>query len=239
MAYLSQDNLKRKWKQVQHAVVKDRLLFLGVVAFLGLVFFFSVTAQRMFVESLEVIEIFVNNHRVAGAALFTLLAGVSAIASLFSSIPFVPIATAIFGNIPTALMLSIGWLLGAVASYYIGSSAGYKAMGSLVSIEKVDYYHNKLSGRSSFWIVLLFRLSLPSEVTGYTLGVLRYHFGKYMLATFISEVPFAVLAVYSSEALLEGRLALFIGLIAIGTTIVVGMLYLLRRKLSDIGNGKN
>ena len=219
-------------------VLKDRLLFLGVVVFLGVAFFLSVTVQRVFLESIEIIELFVERHLFWGAVIFVLLAAFSAMFSLFSSVPLVPIATVVFGNFFTGLLLCVGWLLGDMAAYAIGSSAGYRIVSRFISMDRAEYYKKRLSGRSQFWIVFIFRFALPSEVTGYTLGVLRYHFGKYALATALSEIPFAFLAVYSSEALIQRRLALFLGLITAGVLVTVLMLALLKKQLNNDGRKK-
>ena len=43
-----------------------------------------------------------------------------------------------------------------------------------------------ISAKATFPLVLLFQLAVPSEIPGYVLGALRYHFGKYLAARAIA-----------------------------------------------------
>ena len=86
----------------------------------------------------------------------------------------------------------------------MGDKVGYQILKNYVSVDgAISSYRQKLTPRTEFTIVLLFRLAMPAEIPGYALGTIRYDFRKYLLATALAELPFAVLTVYAGEAVLE------------------------------------
>jgi len=215
-------------------MLKKWLITLGFMVFFGAIFFAFAGFQQFLIERAEIIAIFIKNHEISGAIFFVFLNTLSVIFTFFSSFPLVPLALVAFGDIPTLIYLIIGWMLGGIISYFIGLFAGNKIAKLFLSLDKIDCYKNKISPNSQFWLVLLFRVAVPSEIAGYTLGVIRYHFGKYLIATFLSEFPFALLATYSSEALVERRFISFASTVIAGLLIVVAMSYLLKRRSRNL-----
>ena len=69
------------------------------------------------------------------------------------------------------------------------------------------------------------------ELLGYVLGLVRYPFGKFILALAIAELPYTVATVYLGAGFIGARsgLVLAIGLALAGLSI--GAFYLLRRHL--------
>lgn len=213
------------------SALSGRLAIFVFIVFLALVFWSSVALQDLFFSSVGAVSLFVEANRFAGLAIFVVLAALSSMLSLFSSVPLVPISVMVFGDTPTIFLLLLGWVIGDTIAYLIGVAADRTLLRRLVNYEKVNYYKNKLSARSQFWMVVIFRLALPAEVTGYPLGILRYPFGKYILAVLISELPFAVLAVYSSDAFVEGRFFVFAALVALGAVSAYFLFRLFKSKI--------
>ncbi len=201
------------------------LLFLGV----AFIFWSSIPLQRHFYEFVEPVQRFTAENQFLGISLFVLLGVLSTMFMPFSSYPLVPVMTAIWGPHLTFGLLMLGWLIGGVIAYGIAYFAGYPLVRSLVKPNELDRYTRMLEGRTGFWLVLLFRTVTPSEVGSYTLGVLRYHFSKYLIITLISELPVAYFGVYASHALLTEQRVLLIGLVVGGIVMWVSIAYLFRK----------
>lgn len=139
----------------------------------------------------------------------------------------------IWGSNVVLFLLASGWLLGDLIAYSIGRFARRAVISRFVPQEKLDYYKEIISRKAGFWFVLLFRFALPSEITGYALGIMRYHFGKYLLVTVLVEIPFAFLTVYSGEAFVKGNLLLFTSLVLFSAAAIYLTLYYFRKKLKD------
>ena len=204
---------------------------IGIVLLISLIvlFWYSLKLQGAFIDSVDVLKDLINGNENLGILIFTGLAAASAILSPFSSVPLIPFAIEIWGKFQTIVMLQTGWLLGGFIAYHIGRYAGLPTIKALISIDKVEHYTKRLKGKNEFWYVLLFRYMLPSELGGYLLGLLRFNFWKYLAATLITELPFAIATVYMADAILERNLLM---LIIWGITIIllVGLMYYLFKK---------
>lgn len=209
---------------IYHRIVNRRnILLICGLAFLAFIFWYFKDIQVAyggFVDIFSRLEEY--NHFLAGAV-FVIFSAISAMVSFFTSTPLIPAATHLWGREATILLLYGSWVLGGVFAYCIGYYA-QTLVRHLGVYKKTQEHMNHLDAHSGFALVLLFRLALPSEVGGYTLGILRYPFWRYLLVTAISELPFAVLAVYSSNALISREPLTFIlemigGIIFIGTML--------------------
>jgi len=213
--------------------LRNRLWIFSLLVVLALLIWSSVTLQGIFFDSVVAISFFTENHPFAGVMFFVFLTALSSLLSPFSSIPFVPFSVAIFGGFPTIVFLMLGWMTGAIISYFLGVTVDKAFLQNLTSVEKINYYKDKISAHSHFYTIMVFRLALPAEITGYSLGILRYNFGKYLLAVFLSEIPFAVLAVFSSQAFLEKNFIIFSGLVLLTAGLVLYLLKVFKRKFSE------
>lgn len=143
---------------------------------------------------------YVVESRIIGVFVFIFFTAFSAVLSPLSSIPAVPFAVFAWGEELTLTLLLVGWIIGSIISYTVGKYGLYILFKRFLPLKKMELYQKKFSEHSEFILVVLFRLALPSEITGLVLGSLRYNFLKYLAATIISEIPFAVVLVYGSEA---------------------------------------
>ena len=109
-------------------------------------------------------------------------------------------------------------------------------VAAIIGEEKIADWEQQLSGRARFRHILLFQATVPSEIPGYVLGILRYPFPMYLAALAITELPYAIAVIYLGDSFLEGKVyALIIAGIAV---MLLGALLLkVSRKLWR-GHGK-
>jgi uncharacterized membrane protein YdjX (TVP38/TMEM64 family) len=156
-----------------------------------------------------------------GAFIFFLASAGSVLFLFLSSTLLVPSAILVWGEWPTFLLLSSGWLAGWTATYAIGrffrdrAFVGNKLGGH--PLEKTFF----LSGKLPFSLVLIAVCSLPAEIPGYALGAARYPFGPFLLAVALAEIPFAFLIVFIGESFILENVGLFAGLIVVLCGILV------------------
>lgn len=210
-------NIEEKIKIRTFAKTLSLLIILILAVFLFSHLFFAGT----FEGPLNQIEQYVDDHRVAGKFIFIGLAAVSAMLSFFSSVPMVPFAVAIWGKEITLVLLLVGWLLGGFFSYLVGKHGAYLLIKFIKKSEKIEYYRGKLESHLDFLVVFLFRLAMPAEIPGYVLGILNYNLSKYMVATFLAELPFAIITIYASGALLTQQPLFSTALIIAGAAIIL------------------
>jgi uncharacterized membrane protein YdjX (TVP38/TMEM64 family) len=88
-------------------------------------------------------------------------------------------------------------------------------VGWFVKPQRLDEYEHRARQLASFRHLLLFQLSVPSEIPGYVLGLAGVRFRTFLPAMALGELPFAVGAVFLGESFLQRNYLL---LFAIGIT---------------------
>lgn len=169
-------------------------------------------------RALSAVERVIAQHPVAGAALFLLLAVLSAMLAFVSSAVLVPVGVYVWGAAICAALLWIGWILGGLCAYGIGRYLGQPVVARLMSRASLARHQRRLSKQTPFSLVLLFQLALPSEIPGYLLGLASYPLSLYVLALAIAELPYVIATVFLGAGLVERRLT---WLVAVGAGAVL------------------
>ncbi|HUX34890.1 MAG TPA: VTT domain-containing protein [Gemmatimonadaceae bacterium] len=193
----------------------------------------SDTVHAELLRLLAAVEVIIARHPVEGATLFFVLAALSAMLAFFSSAMIVPVGVYAWGKPGCLLLLWGGWFVGGLCAYAIGRYLGRPVVAALTSADTLERYQRRVSAHAPFRLVLLFQLALPSEVPGYLLGIARYSPAKFAAALALAELPFAVGTVYLSESFLERRIALLLGLCALGIGFSIWAGLQLHRRLRD------
>jgi uncharacterized membrane protein YdjX (TVP38/TMEM64 family) len=178
-------------------------------SFIGFLIWSTVEFQHYFSKILMLFQGLVQKDETLSILIFI---GISAVATMLSSfirILPVPIALILWGGAPTLLYLLAGWLIGDALSYVIGYSAGNRIVKKIVSFEKIDYYREKIPPNAQFRLILFFVTAMPAEIPNYVLGVIRYDFAKYFIATIFSELIYAYLSVRTGQALVQQNFVTF------------------------------
>ncbi len=193
-----------RWPDIMFQTnLKKKLIWLVIVAIAALIFWNSIMFQEEYWRLVDFFENQVTVKPVLSIFIFLFLTVFSMMFLFFSSILLVPVAVSVWGSLTTTVLLLAGWLLGAIFSYILGRYVGYPILKYFISSRKLDYYHNLFSENSSFLLVFLLRFTLPSEIPGYILGLLRFNFQKYLLITMLAEIPYAFVMVYAIGAILN------------------------------------
>jgi uncharacterized membrane protein YdjX (TVP38/TMEM64 family) len=169
-----------------------------------------------------------------GMLVFVLLAMLSAMVAFFSSSLLAPVAIYAWGKAACLALLWCGWFLGGIASYCIGRYLGRSFVSMIIAGEKIASWESQVSERTRFVHILLFQAVVPSEIPGYVLGILRYRFLLYLTALGITEIPYALAAVYLGESFLKGDSMIFI-LVGIGMILLAIFLFQIHRLLVQQG----
>lgn len=195
------------------------LLFSSVVI---LVFFLWMSADFFDVVSQALVfsKTSIELHPIASVFIFLILAILSAVSVFFTSIITVPLAVFAWGELFTIILLMTGWFIGAMILYGIGKFLGRQIVEYFVSKAKVNKYGSLISREMQMFDIILIKLALPSEVPSFFLGIVQYPFLKYIAVVIISEVPFAVWAVYLSSTFVEDNRLLFVVMLIVGFILI-------------------
>lgn len=220
---------------IQKTALRKIVIIFLLVIIAAILFWSSVSIQSFFSEAIRGVEGYAAQKEALAIAVFLVAAMLSAMLSPFSSLPFIPVAIALWGNFLTGVLLLVGWVAGEILTYVIGYYAVYPFVRRFTSLfEKIKYYQDRIPKKAEFWLILLFRFAIPAEIPGYVLGSARYDFGKYFLATFLAELPFAFISSYASDALISNRPVMFLSLVIPAFLGMVVAFYFFNKKLRGI-----
>ena len=189
------------------------------------------------ISLLPAAEAIIREQAVLGVVVFVVFAALSAMLAFVSSAVIVPVGVYVWGKAASLLLLWVGWILGGVCAYSISRYFGRPVVKGLRSGPLLERYENRISRRTPFGLVLLLQIALPSEVTGYLLGLVRYRFWKYLGALALAELPYAVATVYLGAGFIEQRKYLLVGVGAAVAAFSGWALYTLHRRVAEKGSG--
>ena len=190
--------------------LQRHFLIIGVLIFVAGLFLASDMLRDQTDMLIVRTEELIGEAPFLGMVLFVLLSMLSAMLAFFSSALLAPVAVNAWGKAGCLALLWLGWLLGGMASFCIGRFFGRTVVVRLIGEDKVAGWEHHLSRHARFGHVLLFQATLPSEIPGYVLGMLRYPFPLYLAALALTELPYAVAVVYLGESFLEGKAVVFL-----------------------------
>jgi len=207
------------------------LVIILLAAALALVTSFAELHARL-ISLLPAAEAIIREQSVLGVVVFVVFAALSAMLAFVSSAVIVPVGVYVWGKAASLLLLWVGWILGGVTAYTLSRYFGRAVVQVLLPRSLIERYENLIPRRAPFGFVLLLQLALPSEVPGYLLGLMRYHFWRYIAALALAELPYAVATIYLGAGFIERRTYLLIG-VGIAVAVFGGVaLHALHRQIA-------
>lgn len=211
----------------RHILIALALIFVGVI------FWSSGFLQDILAEAQGFVGDYIEESPLLAVLVFIGLAVVAIIVSPFSSAPLIPLVIPVWGEELTIVLLVCGWLIGGIGAYIIGSVFGSPFFSETKTMQSIKYYQSRISGKTEFGLVMLFRFAIPSEIGGYVLGIIRYHFAKYIAVTLSYEIFSAVTLVYLSDAFISNNPFYFIVMLGLILGVMGASLYALRKKIKN------
>jgi uncharacterized membrane protein YdjX (TVP38/TMEM64 family) len=184
------------------------------------------------ISLLPAAEAVIRGQAVLGVVVFVVFAALSAMLAFVSSAVIVPIGVYVWGKAASMLLLWVGWILGGVTAYTLSRYFGRAVVDALLPRPVIERYENLIPRRAPFGFVLLLQLALPSEVPGYLLGLMRYHFWRYIAALALAELPYAVATIYLGAGFIERRIYMLIGVGAAVAAFAGWALHALHRQIA-------
>ena len=182
---------------------KRRLAAIPVLLVIVALLLVSERVHHALLDVLGRVHVVAVDHTWIAAGLVVTLAAMGAMIAFVSSWVVLPFAVYTWGFTQALLLLWVGWLLGGIASYAMGRFLGRPAVSWLAAADVLERYERRVSHRSTFGLILLLQLGLPSEIPGYLLGLVRYPFAWYVLALGAAELVQGVPAVMLGAGIVQ------------------------------------
>jgi uncharacterized membrane protein YdjX (TVP38/TMEM64 family) len=211
--------------------IAARALPLAILVLALAVLAWSDTAHRIVMRAFAAANGVIVEHEALGMVAFVALAALSAMLAFFSSAVLVPAAVFAWGPVLATALLALGWILGGVTSYSLARWIGRPVLGVLAPGRSFRPYEQRLTSRTTFGLVVLLQLALPSEIPGVVLGLVRYPLGRYVVALALAELPYAIGTVLLGQSFVERRLLALVSLGAVAALAATLSVRALRRRL--------
>lgn len=139
-------------------------------------------------------EVLSANER-AGVVVFVVTSIVAVLMPLLTNLPLVPIAVMAWGPWWTALLLLLGWVIGATLSFALGRHARGWILRHFPSVTRHGQIDRLIHPRHRIASLIMLRMTFPVDVLSYALGLFSpgTSVGDIALSTAIGGAPFALL----------------------------------------------
>lgn len=111
-------------------------------------------------------------------------------------LPFIPLASEVYGWPLATIILLSGWMIGSSVAFYLGRFSK-PLVCKYISCKRLEKIENTVPKENMFLAIIFMRVTLLLDVTSYGLGMFtKVDFKKYTNATFIGLVPTAIYLSY-------------------------------------------
>lgn len=141
------------------------------------------------------IQAVLSLHPRLAILIFVATSAVAVLVPLLSNLPLVPLAVLTWGPAWTALLLLLGWVIGAAASFALGRHARPLILRQFPSVNRHANIDRLIHPRHRIGSLILLRMTFPVDVLSYALGLFsRNTTGtENAVSTAVGAAPFAVL----------------------------------------------
>lgn len=151
---------------------------------------------------------------------------VSAVVAPIDVLFLMPIATALWGWIPAALISLFGWTLGSAVVFALSRKYGVNLIKRLVPLKKIYEYEKLMPKRNVFFSIVFLRIAVPVDIVSYAIGLFtRVNFSTFFFATLLGFTPLAFALAYLGSLPANFQLISFI---LFAFIVVLGILYIKR-----------
>ncbi len=207
----------------QQAMKKKILSLFGILLIILLFVLVSFISQQY----PDTIRGFIGNN-ILGMILYLFLFVITTVIAPLSSLPLVPLASAVFGPFLTAVLNILGWTAGAVIIFVLCRKYGVPLIKKFISLQKLQKIESKIPEKSEFWSVVLLRMTIPVDILSYALGLFsKIDFKRYFLATLIGITPFSFVFAYAGAFPVKYQL---LALVAAAAIILISFAFSKRKK---------
>lgn len=132
-----------------------------------------------------------------GMMLYVLFVILEVVVAPVSVVPLIPVATAIWGWLVSALLFLIGWTLGSLIAFQIARRHGVPLLKREDTFKKIRKIENIIPERNIFWGIVLLRFTIPLDLLSYAIGIFSgVNWKVYTLATLVGFAPLTFALAY-------------------------------------------
>lgn len=142
-----------------------------------------------------------------------------------NALPLFPVTVTLWGALPALFVNLVAWSIGTLLTYALARRFGRPLVLRFVKTETIDRYEKKLSEQNKFVGLVMLHAIFPGDVLGYVLGLfIKISYPKFVLASFIGNIPIALTLVFASSVSLPFQVAIAVVVILVTSFGIKAML---------------
>ncbi|MFA5020426.1 MAG: VTT domain-containing protein [Candidatus Pacearchaeota archaeon] len=155
-----------------------------------------------------------------GMLIYFLLVSLEIIIAPTSLVPFIPIASAIWGSFTAFMLTWIGWTFGSIIAFLIARGVGVPLLEKIVYLHDFERVRRLIPEKNLFLGVLIIRLFIPFDIMSYAISLFtKINLKKYTLATLIGYAPITFVLTYFGD--ISTQVWVILGLIGIALLLIL------------------
>lgn len=147
----------------------------------------------------DILQKYIGEGRFSGMIFYVISIAVVALIPLATTLPLVPIAVTVWGNIIAALLTMAAWIISASIAFYISRRFGQRIVARYISMEHIQNFHAMIPRGNLLTAVFLFGLfGAPIDLLSYVIGMFTKLEYKYFILMFVfGLIPFIIFLTYT------------------------------------------
>ena len=135
-----------------------------------------------------------------GMTVYVFLEIASIVIVPITTFPLLPIAVVLWGSFVAAILNIIGWMIGASIAFFLARKCGRPFVSRFIKNKHIIHLEKLVPGENIFWSIVILRISIPTDILSYTLGLFTsIPMNTYLVATFFGLIPFAFIFAYTAS----------------------------------------
>jgi len=151
-------------------------------------------------------------HGNLGFLIFFGTTALAVVLPLFSNLPLIPFAVLLWGPWVTALILVLGWMAGAAASFTLARGMRHWMLRRFPKVLRYARIDRLIHPRHHIASLIMLRMTFPVDILSYVLGLFSHKTtaGENAVSTAIGGAPFALLFAFFPALPFSVQLILFV-----------------------------
>ena len=207
------------------------LAYLSACGILIYAFLYKYDLMKYF-SSITAIKELILSSGTMGGVIFVIIQIAQVVFLPIPAVALIIVGIVVYGPIWTAILCSIGVLVGSYLSFMVGKTFGYKFVSWMLGEDKVNKYSNILrnNGKIILTLVFLFPM-LPDDLFCMIAGISPMTFKEFFaIATLVRPITIIVLCVFGGSSIISfsNPLGLII-MLAVIIAVIITVLVTLRK----------
>ena len=142
----------------------------------------------------------IGDSGVLGMLIYTFTISSIVMIPLATTLPLIPVAVQLWGNVPTALLTVTGWTMSAALAFSIARRFGPALLRRFHYLNTIQHFGDMVPRHNLWWgTLLLGMIGVPADIFSYSLGLFTHvRLRTFLVPYIIGTVPFAFFISYTT-----------------------------------------